>query len=391
MKETRSYLRMMFMLMALVGITAYGYENEDCTNSGNTDTRESIYGEWWLVGWHDEGTWFKVDTNFVSHRHLSIELKEEGYTMAYSMVNEIYVGLLTVNGNEMSFGGEMQKLSTEVLGSRMENLFFEKHICDIKSYQLEGNLLRLYYTDDDYFVFTSDFDDSEEHCYEWKNGLVDPYIGEVTTLNDGEVEVKIIQSPSYAIYYSRTVPPLGNHDICRFTVSDLAGLSFEVGDKIAFRIVQFKRLKINNGSEYLLKVEPCEGAGHVTDRTGTMHNDQRMGWIIVDDEVNERQGGIYYYPLKTLAEEYLTEGLPVIFSGELYPTWRAPWDNKGDSDCYYLNIDINGIPSALTTIRNITDATSGASSVIYDLQGRRLPATPQKGMYIQNGKKIVIK
>ena len=346
MKETRSYLRMMFMLMALVGITAYGYENEDCTNSGNTDTRESIYGEWWLVGWHDEGTWFKVDTNFVSHRHLSIELKEEGYTMAYSMVNEIYVGLLTVNGSEMSFGGEMQKLSTEVLGSRMENLFFEKHICDIKSYQLEGNLLRLYYTDDDYFVFTSDFDDSEEHCYEWKNGLVDPYIGEVTTLNDGEVEVKIIQSPSYAI---------------------------------------------NNGSEYLLKVEPCEGAGHVTDRTGTMHNDQRMGWIIVDDEVNERQGGIYYYPLKTLAEEYLTEGLPVIFSGELYPTWRAPWDNKGDSDCYYLNIDINGIPSALTTIRNITDATSGASSVIYDLQGRRLPATPQKGMYIQNGKKIVIK
>ena len=123
---------------------------------------ESIYGEWRLVGWNDGGIWLEVNTNYVCHRHLSIEIPEEGYVMAYSMVNEINVGLLTLNGNQMTFGGEDRGLSTEVYCDIMENLFFEHHICDIKSYQLEGKLLKLYYTDNDYFVFTSDFDDNKE-------------------------------------------------------------------------------------------------------------------------------------------------------------------------------------------------------------------------------------
>ena len=54
---------------------------------GNADPKESIYGEWWLVGWNDGGNWFEVDTKYVSHRHLSIEIPKEGYVMAYSMVN----------------------------------------------------------------------------------------------------------------------------------------------------------------------------------------------------------------------------------------------------------------------------------------------------------------
>ncbi len=301
---------------------------------------ELLYGEWWLVGWNDGGIIFEVDTNYVSRQHLSIEIPREGYVKAYSMVNEIYVGLLTLNGNEMIFGGEMRGGSTLVYGSMMENLFFEEHICDIKSYQLEGKRLKLYYTDNDYFIFTKDFDDNPELYYEWKNGPADPYIGEVTAINDDEVEVKILHSPSYVASYSRTMPPVGNHEPCHFSKSDLAGLSFEVGDKVAFRIVQFKRLKTDIGREYQLKVEPYKSSEYVTNRTGTMHNDRRMGWIIIDDEVNESQGGIYYYPMKVLPETYLVEGQPVTFSGEIFPTWKTPWDNKGHSDCYYLSIDV---------------------------------------------------
>jgi hypothetical protein len=303
----------------------------------NVDQRESLYGEWWLVGWNDGENWFEVDTNYVSHQHLSIEIPKEGYVMAYSMVNEIFVGLLTLNGNEMIFDGEMRGFSTEAYCTIMENLFFEDHISDIKSYQLEGKLLKLYYTDDDYFVFTKDFDDSEERYYEWKDGPADPYIGEVTAIKDGEVEVKIIHSPSNVYQYSRTMPPTS--DICRFVRSDLADQSFEVGDRIAFRIVQFKRLKVEERKEYQLKVEPYKSSEYVVNRTGTMHNDRRMGWIIIDDEVNERQGSIYYYPLKKMSEEYLIEGKSVTFSGEILPTWRTPWDNKGHSDCYYLSMD----------------------------------------------------
>ncbi|MBR7030038.1 MAG: hypothetical protein IKI06_02210 [Prevotella sp.] len=47
--------------------------------------------------------------------------------------------------------------------------------------------------------------------------------------------------------------------------------------------------------------------------------------------------------------------------------------------------------SEQTTVRNITTAMTDPSSEIFDLQGRRLSAMPQKGVYIQNGKKIVVK
>ena len=143
---------------------------------------ESIYGEWRLVGWNDGGIWLEVNTNYVSHRHLSIEIPEEGYVMAYSMVNEINVGLLTLNGNQMTFGGEDRGLSTEVYCDIMENLFFEHHICDIKSYQLEGKLLKLYYTDNDYFVFTSDFNDDEDTEAEYRPFVEDGKVWKVGTI-----------------------------------------------------------------------------------------------------------------------------------------------------------------------------------------------------------------
>jgi hypothetical protein len=168
--------------------------------------------------------------------------------------------------------------------------------------------------------------------------------------------------------YFRTVPPRGNSEICHFASSDLAGLSFEVGDKIAFRIVQFQRQKTSSAGEYQLKVESCKGSEHVTDKTGTMHNDRRMGWIIIDDEVNERQESIYYYPLKNLAEKYLKEGLPVKFSGELYPSWITPWNVSGLSECHYLSID---------AIEELT------SDNYYYYQGNKIPLT-------QNENKIVV-
>ena len=304
-------------------------------NDPDDNTADSLYGEWWLVGWNDGGDWFEVDTNYVSHQSLSIELKDkkEGPSMAYSMANVIIVGLLTLNGNEMTF--EEGGWYTSLYCGFEENDFFEDHICKIKSYQLEGSQLRLYYTDEDYFVFTNDFDDSEEHFYEWKYGPADPYIAEVIAKSDTEVDVKIIDNPTSAIGYSRTRPPRDSSDICHFAPSDLADQSFEVGDKVAFRIVQFKRLKVEEGKEYELKVEPISGSGHITNRTGIIHNDQRMGWIIADGE----QGDTYYYPLKKLAEKYLVEGLPVKVSGELYSTWRTPWESQGHPTGYYLSID----------------------------------------------------
>ena len=150
------------------------------------------YGEWWLVGWNDGGTYFEVDPNYVSHRNLSIEILRDGSVMAYSMANEIFLGQLTLNGNEMIFGGEMQRWMTQVYYDLMENLFFEDHICDIKSYQLEGNLLKLYYTDNDYFVFTSDLNNRKEAGNDYRPFVEDGKVwkvGNSTTILDNSVQV----------------------------------------------------------------------------------------------------------------------------------------------------------------------------------------------------------
>lgn len=59
---------------------------------------------------------------------------------------------------------------------------------------------------------------------------------------------------------------------------------------------------------------------------------------------------------------------------------------------YIYNKDWMAMPTEPTSIdkRTYTD-TSLKDSHLYNLQGRRLSATPQKGVYIQNGKKMVVK
>ena len=73
-----------------------------------------------------------------------------------------------------------------------------------------------------------------------------------------------------------------------------------------------------------------------------------------------------------------------------YPLLVSVYD--GD-ECIF---DIEEFASIVaTSVRDIPKATDGRSispdTPIYDLQGRRLNATPQKGVYIQNGKKKLVK
>ena len=110
--------------------------------------------------------------------------------MAYSMANSLYLGLLTLNGNEMIFGGE--KFMTQVYCDIKESQFFEDHIWDIKSYQLEGNLLKLYYTDNDYFVFTSDLNNRKEAGNDYRPFVEDGKVwkvGNTQAILDNSVQV----------------------------------------------------------------------------------------------------------------------------------------------------------------------------------------------------------
>ena len=87
-----------------------------------------------------------------------------------------------------------------------------------------------------------------------------------------------------------------------------------------------------------------------------------------------------WYDLSVTLE---SEKSPLECANELYETGKFASSSPG------LAAKIGYSDQA--TIRGITTAKSDASSEIYDLQGRRLNATPQKGIYIQNGKKKLVK
>lgn len=339
MMRTKTFIGMAVVLITLAFMTA-------CTMSDNPynpeikdeEPTESLYGEWWLLGWNDSGTWFEVDTNYVSHHSLSIDFKEDGYVLAWSIANEITVGLLTLNGKEMNWDTTWRGSTMALLGLT-ENLFFENHIYDIKSYQISGKQLKLYYSDKDYFVFTKDYDDSEEYAYAWKNGLAAPYIGEVTAVNDDEIVVKILDSPQDAWIYIRSCPPSSSYDLCHFAAADFPKASFEVGDKIAFRIDKFRRLR-ENSREYQCVVTPYESTERFDDEIGLVYNDQFRGWCIMIPSNNEESTATYYFPMKPLPNSYLIDNQPVKFSGTLYPTrnYVGNTAHRGEAQ-YYVNIN----------------------------------------------------
>jgi hypothetical protein len=49
------------------------------------------------------------------------------------------------------------------------------------------------------------------------------------------------------------------------------------------------------------------------------------------------------------------------------------------------------IYQSATSIQGIKSNTPNSGGAIFDLQGRRLSATPAKGIYIQNGKKRIVR
>ncbi len=92
----------------------------------------------------------------VDSHHFAIQIKET-CLIAFSYANEGQRGKLTIEGNELHFSEEVM-CWTEV-GTNLEgNDFFENNLGKISSYELNGNQLKLYYAETDYFLFTSNFD-----------------------------------------------------------------------------------------------------------------------------------------------------------------------------------------------------------------------------------------
>ena len=61
-----------------------------------------------------------------------------------------------------------------------------------------------------------------------------------------------------------------------------------------------------------------------------------------------------------------------------------------DSDTQLLTAEVKGNSTGIKNIQSVV-AQPQTSAAIYDLQGRRINGTPQHGLYIQNGRKFIVK
>jgi hypothetical protein len=59
-----------------------------------------------------------------------------------------------------------------------------------------------------------------------------------------------------------------------------------------------------------------------------------------------------------------------------------------NGECVFTSQDFN-TASGINDFRATSGLTKAKSSEYYDLQGRRLAAPPAKGVYIQNGRKVL--
>ena len=116
---------------------------------------DDLQGEWRLLGWEIDSVYHEVDSFKVEYHKFSIEFSGN-YVKAYSLANVTDFGKVRSKENVLIKEYVTQTYS---LALDDESIFFDQYIGKINRYENSGNKLKLYFTDDDYFLFTNQFTD----------------------------------------------------------------------------------------------------------------------------------------------------------------------------------------------------------------------------------------
>ncbi len=115
--------------------------------------------------------------------------------------------------------------------------------------------------------------------------------------------------------------------------------------------------------------------------------------VLVDTPVNtlkEQEGGANIYVLSRGIEEYT--GFKIVGSTvKNIPAFRAYLTMPADSEVKEIKVSFGGqVPTGIDDVKAILEDANSNNTGIYDLSGRRVD-NPTKGIYIINGKKVIIK
>ena len=132
------------MLMTTLVVMSCGSDDEPVTRQNSS----APYGKWILLGYVSNG-------NFVSYedsgtRDCYLQLEEDGSYNA-RMCNSLQGNYSYSKNGEFRF---LDGISTAVLSTDADLMFMEEQIGKVRSFEIEGNVLRLYYSFDDYLKFS---------------------------------------------------------------------------------------------------------------------------------------------------------------------------------------------------------------------------------------------
>ena len=108
------------------------------------------------------------------------------------------------------------------------------------------------------------------------------------------------------------------------------------------------------------------------------------------NQVKQNEGGANIYVLSRGIEEYT--GFKIVGSTvKNIPAFRAYLTMPADSEVKEINVSFGGqVPTGIDDVKAILEDANSNNTGIYDLSGRRVN-NPTNGIYIINGKKVIIK
>ena len=144
--------RKIFLVLGLMTLLTVDFTVISCGNNDDeVVTRQAnseIYGRWMLEGYVDNGIIVILDSCGTKNYYLSLD--EDG--SFNGKICNWFQGEYTFNKN-----GEFRIIDcveTQIWSSDSNLMFMEDQIINIRSYRLENNVLKLYYSDNDYLRFS---------------------------------------------------------------------------------------------------------------------------------------------------------------------------------------------------------------------------------------------
>jgi hypothetical protein len=145
-------------------------------------------------------------------------------------------------------------------------------------------------------------------------------------------------------------------------------------------------VSVENGQVVLYTTKPVAAldlriAGIMPDK---LHwNTEMMGFATATAAQNGGTHAIIY----SMQPRQIEEGLTVLATYDAHLSPNITSVILSDSKARPISVS-NSLPTGITSIQNSQSTTDNS---VYDLQGRKVIGKQKKGMYIENGRKVVIK